>query len=181
MPALAVRNRLPRPDDPDILERIEDSISKGHPIATAAHRAGIGEMTVRDWLRAGEVALAEHPECTPQELGSHALFAWTFKDAEARFVERNLAAINGAVEPTAKGWIPAMTLLERRRPQDFGRREYRETKTETRLLSVNLTASLDPAQAQALIETLQDYTASQALLHPGGTHPTLTTAVPEAD
>lgn len=152
MPALAVRPRMPKPDDPGILARVAQAIQDGHPIATTAQLAGIGEMTVRDWLHAGEAWLNAHPDAQPQELGSHALFAYTIKQAEARFVDENLQYVRGARAPDAKGWLPAMTLLERRRPQDFGRSDKRQV--EQRTLTISVTAQLSAGQAQALLEVL---------------------------
>src|SRR3990167_6530865 len=116
MPALLHRVTLPRPDNPAIVDAYVAAIAAGHPLATASTA----------WMHQGEAMLAEYPDPPAEELGSHAVFAVAVKQAEAAFVERNLQHVNGACAPDAKGWLPAMTLLERRRPQDFGRRDRAE-------------------------------------------------------
>jgi hypothetical protein len=69
----------------------------------------------------------------------------------ARFVARNLGVVNAStVGP--KGWLPAMTLLERRQPQDFARRF--EAKVET-TIDQHITFSveaLSPDRQRALAE-----------------------------
>ena len=124
MPALAYRSTIPRPDDPSILDAIAQAIADGEPMATAAYSAGIAERTANDWIAQGLAEIEAQPVGTPiEKLGSHARFALTVKEAEARFVRENLSIVRAARAPDAKGWIPAMTILERRRPQDFGRRD----------------------------------------------------------
>ena len=153
----AYRSTLPKPDDPDIIERFADALTQGFPINDAATRAGIGAMTARDWLAAGEAQLADYrgrldDEQAIRELGSHAYFASRAKQSEMAFVERNLAHVNGACAPDAKGWLPAMTLLERRRPADFGRRD--RLQVDQRSVSVNVSVTLGPEAATALLDAL---------------------------
>ena len=126
MPALLHRVTLPRPDNPAIVDAYVAAIEAGHPVATASTLAGISHDAATAWMHQGEAMLAEYPDTPAEELGSHAVFAVAVKQAEAAFVERNLQHVNGACAPDAKGWLPAMTLLERRRPQDFGRRDRAE-------------------------------------------------------
>lgn len=155
MPALAYRTKLPRPDDPDILARVHAAIVAGHPIQTAARIAGIGHTSAWDWNRQGLQLLDAHPNIDPRELGSTAVFADMVKQAEAEFVDRHLGAVNAAVdEGGPKAWIPAMTLLERRRPQDFGRysREPQQAPTTQVLIVTPDTAgALAGYQAQRLL------------------------------
>ena len=67
MPALAVRTRLPRPDDPDILRRVADATRKGHSIETAGNLAGLGKTVAWDWLTRGEADLEAAPPGTSWE------------------------------------------------------------------------------------------------------------------
>ena len=138
MPALAERGRRPRPDDPGVLQRIERAAALGHPIQTAGRMAGLGHTTAWDWHRKGLAMLNDNPEVDPRELGSHAVFADAFESGSAEMVDRKLAVINAATEEApSKAWLPAMTLLERRRPQDFGRRDRAETSV-TNIGTVNV-------------------------------------------
>ena len=170
MPALAYRTTLPHPDDPDILQRVADATRKGHPLATAARLAGIGASTAQEWRATGNAMLQAHPFTPPGELGSHALFADAINQAEAEMVDAKLDEVNRDAALPGKGWTAAMTLLERRRPQDFARRT--NVQVDQRTVSVNLT--LPPAPEAELLQLVR------ARLEAGGTPllPETTTAPP---
>ncbi len=153
MPKLLIRPAMPRPGDPDLIKLFADATEEGHGINTAATLAGISGATAHDWIRYGNEELeAYQAQADPDgELGSHAAFAQAHKEAVARFVARNLGVVN---ESTAgpKGWVPAMTLLERRDPANFARRF--EAKVET-TIDQHVTFSveaLSPARQRALAE-----------------------------
>lgn len=167
MPALAYRTSLPQPDDPLILERIADATRKGHAITTAGPCAGIGQTTSYEWYMRGQedLAEAERQGLSYEELGSHAKFAKAVKDAEAEMVEAKLSIVERDMAFPGKGWLAAMTLLERRRPQDFGRRDRLEVDQRSVSVSVNLTAQLPPsALAEVLALALSEAQAEQRLL-----------------
>lgn len=133
MPKLATRTTMPRPNDPDIIARVADATRKGHPITTAGTMAGIGASTGFTWLQAGQEELD-----AGQELGPHVGFLKAVKQAEADMVDSRLDVINEAGD---KGqWAAAMTLLERRMPDSFGRNQ---------TVTVN-----QPSLAAALLDTL---------------------------
>lgn len=163
----------PQPDDPDILAVLQELIEQGVPVNHAATMAGIHENTAYRWLAHGdELISADEEEHPLEELGSHAVFGWTLKQAHASFVVDEVAAWHAS---GAKEWAKHATFLERRDPASFGRRDYREQTSTVRQLNVNL--SLDADQALALAETLQDL-ASSKLLGQGVDAPALT--LPEA-
>ena len=132
MPALKYRTIMPRPDDPEILRAVSEARQRGHPQETAAQSAAISQRTFEDWYRigkeqldtAGEVRLTRDEA---RQLGSHALFAWTVKQADWEMVDDNLKYIHLA---RLENWQAAMTLLERRRPQDSGRNQRIDIKSE---------------------------------------------------
>ena len=66
-------------------------------------------------------------------------------------MDRNLGVVNAATVGE-KGWLPAMTLLERRRPQDFGRGPRGDQVTTHQTLVL----VLPPDAAQALAAYLQN-------------------------
>jgi len=115
MPPLAFRTTIIGSDNPEVAQRFSDAIREGHPVATAAIIAGISERTARRYLAEGEAQAGD-------EGGSPCLFWQMFKDAEAAFVESQLQNIHRDAD-TKGGWAASMTLLERRRPADFGRNQ----------------------------------------------------------
>lgn len=148
MPALAHRTTMPRPDDLDILRRIAEATLQGHSLTTAAELAGIGRVTAQEWRTQGQAQLD-----AGEELGSHAAFASALNEAEAEMVDAKLGVINEATLGKG-GWVPAMTLLERRRPQDFGR--FQRVEIEQRATTLNITAQFPPEAAQALLAMAQE-------------------------
>lgn len=174
MPALKFRTTLPKPDDPEILERIAKATKLGHPIATASTLAGIGEATGTQWLAHGVADLEADPD---GELSPHARFALAVKAAEAEMVDAKLGVINAATEEApSKAWVPAMTLLQRRRPQDFSERRELHVSGSVQVEARVVVAEL-PTEVRALIleagaEALRQ---GQKQLPPGDTE----TAQPE--
>ena len=156
MPALAFRSTLPRPDDPDIIQRFTDAVRKGHPYATAATLAGISHDAASSWLNKGNQLLVTAPLGIPlEELGSHAVFAVAVKLAEAEMVEAKLSIVERDMATPGKGWLPAMTLLERRRPQDFGRGPRGESVTTHQTLVVLLPEATERHVLDLLRERLE--------------------------
>ncbi len=158
MPKLAHRVTMPRPNDPDIIRRFADATRKGHPVATAATLAGLEQSTASRWLTQGR---DEAELRSDGELGSHVAFFMEHERAVAAFAERNLDVVNEAAAQGAKGWLPAMTLLERRMPRDFGRNERLEIDTRTVAVSVTLEA-LPEGQREALIAALSRTTGDNS-------------------
>ena len=117
---------------------------------TAAQCAGIHVVTSEGWRRLGNQALEENPETGPQELGSHAVFTWAVKAAEAELVEAQLANVHRDANNKG-GWAAAMTLLERRRPQDFGRSDKRYVEQ----VSVSVNVSLPAGPGMELLEIVR--------------------------
>ncbi len=144
---------MPRPGDANIIKVLANAVEQGYPLSVAATLAGIGATTAHDWLADGNAELAAAPRGTPlNEVGSHAELAWAINAAQAAFVVRNVDIVNEhAAQP--KGWLPAMTLLERRMPRDFGRNERLEIEQRTVTL-VTTYDQLPPAQREALIALL---------------------------
>jgi hypothetical protein len=160
MPALRTGTTLPRPTDPDIIARVAEATRKGHPITTAGTLAGIGAATATQWYSRGLEQLE-----TDGELGSHALFALAVKQAEAELVDSQLGVIQDA---GSKGmWAAAMTLLERRFPQDFGRNQTVNVKQES--LTVVLHGTLPPgAEHELIAQAHARLRAAQLQIEAGG-------------
>ena len=73
-------------------------------------------------------------------------FAEAVKQAEAELVDSMLTHIQDAAESDHKHWPAAMTLLERRFPNDFGRNQRIEIEH-----NVNVTHRLELGSAEAAI------------------------------
>jgi len=144
MPALASRATLPRPTDPDIIQRVTDAIRKGHPNRTASILAGLGPSTNTQWLAKGEDELAAWDGTG--EAGRYAKYALAVKLAEAEMVEQQLGVIQ---EATERAWQPAAWLLERRLPDSYALQQ----RVQIEQRSVSVTWNLDslPAAQQAAI------------------------------
>lgn len=118
--------------DVDLTQRILDAVLEGNYLETAAQAAGIGKTTLYRWLRRGddaEALVAEHLD--EDQAGADAYehldpaewpyldFRHALKSAEA-FAETELLrrTITGG-----RGWQAYMTVLERRHPERWGRRD----------------------------------------------------------
>ncbi len=151
---------MPKPDDPDILARFAEATRKGHPLATASTMAGLEASTGSHWRAVGEQQLE-----AGDEHGSHVLFVQTLRAAEAVFVDTRLDRIDAA---GAKGnWAADMTVLERRRPQDFGRNQTVNVKQES--LTVVLQGTLPPgAEHELIAQAAARLRAAQLQIEAGG-------------
>ena len=96
------------------------------------------------------IEIAAQAEAEAEELGSYRGFWEAFKQAEAAFIDENLQRIQVAAQEP-KHWTAAMTLLERRRPQDFGRNQRIEIEANTTVTHVH---QLDTDAAKALAQNI---------------------------
>ena len=165
MPKLLYRAKLPHPDDPEIIDGIQRGIRKGHSLATASVFAGISHDAATSWYARGCQELATHPGAPLEELGSCAVFAVAVKEAEAEMVEAKLTIVERDMAPEGKGWLPAMTLLERRRPQDFGRGP--RVTVDARQQTVHI--SLPPGAEHHVLDLLRSRLEAGRPLLPEGT------------
>lgn len=104
------RKRTGRPTKltPEMADRILGYVRMGVPNKAAAEAAGIGRTTFYAWKAKGEAAASGH----------YRDFTDALKQAEAESVVALVAAVRAAPQ-----WQAAMTLLERRWPAEFGRRD----------------------------------------------------------
>jgi transposase-like protein len=120
--------------DPGLTERIIDAVLDGNYLETAAQIVGVSPSTLYRWLRRADEAEAhaqEHGEEDPRT-GAVDLYAnvdpaeWPYldfrhalKSAEA-YAEAELLRFTRTAAP---GWQAYMTILERRHPSRWGRRD----------------------------------------------------------
>ncbi|KKN69060.1 hypothetical protein LCGC14_0445320 [marine sediment metagenome] len=145
---------MPKPSDQELVTLFTKSITLGLPISVAATNARIHEVTARDWIHKGEdeyLANVENPDWVPS---SHAEFALAFKEAEAAFMadKMTLAVDDIRAAPVGKRWMGAITVLERRYPEHYGKREHLDV-TSTQL---TISVTVPPAAVAALTRTLDN-------------------------
>jgi len=99
--------------NPQLQERICQLISAGNYIKTACQAVGISEQTYINWMKRGEKS----------QKGLYFEFFESVKKAEAQSIARNVAVIQSAAKDT---WQAAAWWLERKHPQDWGKKERHE-------------------------------------------------------
>lgn len=136
---------MPRPDDPDVIERFTAAIKRGHGVASAATLAGIHGDTAYGWIQQGTADL-EAGEASP-----HTDFVSAFKQAEAECIDARLGVIEDVTLGGGdKAWLPAMTLLERRWPKVYGRQQYVDVQSTQLTIQVTLPPGAVPALSRTL-------------------------------
>ncbi len=101
---------------PELHELIVDAMRKGNYLVTACRLAGITRDTYYDWLALGRDDPEQYPEYV--KLAEDVENAKAESEAELLEVVRE-TALSGAPNT----WQAAMTILERRHPEKFGRRD----------------------------------------------------------
>ena len=90
-------------------EAILEGVGKGMPIARMCSLLRINRSTYYEWLRRGRIG--ENP---------YAKLVEDLEYVEAELEKRLMGVVmDAALE--GKNWIPAMTILERKWPQNYGR------------------------------------------------------------
>lgn len=102
---------------PERQDKIVTAIRAGNYIREAAGFAGIGERTFYDWMERGEKA--------EDEDDIYAQFSQAVKKAEQEWEVSTVARINRAA---SEHWQAGMTMLERRHPERWGRRDRHDVK-----------------------------------------------------
>lgn len=101
---------------PELITKMADIMAQGHYFITAINACGIGKTIAYEWINRGETDRDNRVESLYLDLVN------ALKNAEAKSEQALLSvvkdkAING------KEWLPAMTILERRHPERWGRKD----------------------------------------------------------
>jgi abortive infection bacteriophage resistance protein len=99
---------------PDITQLIGENVALGLPYVLAASFAGITYQTFNDWMKKGKNSRS----------GEYSKFYEHIEKCNAYGAMKCLERLNKAAE--AGDTRICMWILERRFPEDFGRREYRK-------------------------------------------------------
>jgi hypothetical protein len=119
---------------PELESRLLDAIRAGNTVRAACHYAGIGVQTIADWQR----RFRDFRDALEKAEA----------DAEVRMVaEISQAARNGT-------WQAAAWWLERRRPDDYGRRERIELTLRQQAQKLAAELGIDAAELIAEAERI---------------------------
>lgn len=113
----------------EIVDQIVDAVRVGNYVSTASAAAGIHRATFYSWMKRGEQASDVRANAEPLTFDDE-----RFADFYDRVSEATAQAEMDAVADVREGksvkWVAAMTYLERRAPEKWGRREGRNAKAE---------------------------------------------------
>ena len=114
---------------PDVVDQIVAAVLAGNYVSTASAAAGIHRGTYYSWMKRGEVASDARMRAEPvtTDDGGFADFYDRVSQATAR---AEMDAVADVREGKSVKWVAAMTYLERRAPERWGRREGRNANAE---------------------------------------------------
>jgi transposase len=111
---------------PEIQKIIGDNVALGLTYSLAAEAAGITYKTFNEWMNKGQT----------EKSGKYFEFAQHIKKCNAEGAKKLLERLNNAAE--AGNCQVCMFILERRFPDEFGRRVYRKTNVVSENLNQNV-------------------------------------------
>ena len=148
LPTKQSKRPIPRKLNQGMIDALSLAISKGNYAVTACQLAGIAEPSLYDWIN-----LAKED----QEAGRESIYTSlvkSLKKAEAQ-AEAALVEVVREAGTVKREWLPAMTFLERRHPDRWGRKDRtRVDINETKTIKITrVEVLLNPGQEQpAIIE-----------------------------
>lgn len=107
---------IPRKLNDGMIEALSLAIAKGNYAVTACQLCGIDEKTLWNWLAYG----TKDVEAGVESLYSKLILSLKRAEAES---EREMVNIVREAATIKKEWLPAMTFLERRHPDRWGRKD----------------------------------------------------------
>lgn len=99
-----------------MIEKLSLAVSKGNYLSTACQLANIDNSTIFRWIKIAEDDIASERETIYTKL------YYSLKRAEADAEQRLVEVVREAAE-VKRDWLPAMTFLERRHPDRWGRKD----------------------------------------------------------
>jgi len=132
---------------PELTRRICDAIGQGNYVAVACEVSGIARTTFYGWMRRGKAAKS----------GPYAEFVAAVLQAEAEAETYYVGVVHRAA---AWNWQAAMTWLERKHPDRWGRRARVDVRTDWRQEVVDLLRQGKVTKEQ-VVEQLGDSLAAE--------------------
>jgi hypothetical protein len=142
-------------DLPGLLDGIVERARKGYSRTDAFRLAGINPQTGWDWIAQGRKDPEKYPELVD--------FALRLEKAEAEIRAEMVDVVIGTAKSQApQTWQAAMTYLERRDPENWGKREKTQVEiyTDQPLAQLNQIVLVDDGARQVSREMLRRVTAS---------------------
>jgi hypothetical protein len=143
---------MPRKLTPALHEQIVEAVRAGNYLKTAAEAAGVPESTVRTWRDQGKAAYEANTD------SPFLAFYLDYTKAEAEAEKTFLADLVAALRGKQQNWAGYMTILERRRPEHWKRREVVETQekpAETLEEQIQRIQTMPRAELEELLTSLQ--------------------------
>lgn len=189
-PTGAGARRIGRPPvlDSDVTRRVVEVVRAGNYAEVAAASVGISGSTFRAWLREGarirrvlEPLDEEAYDAAVDDLTEHQLQQAEFSAAvEKAMADSEVIDVLNVRKAAADHWQAAMTRLERRHPQRWGRREAVEVTGQldgvhvaaaSPEAAIDASRALQDARASALACDLLEQLAGETASDPGGNIP----------
>jgi transposase len=106
-------------------QTIVQAIREGNYIGTAAALAGVARSTIDDWTRTGRMEMKAAEEYGTEPIHPHYVqLVKDMEEAEADFESRMVKkVVNVAESNQPQTWQAAMTILERKYPAKFGKKD----------------------------------------------------------
>jgi transposase len=144
---------------PPVHEAIVAAIRQGNYKSTAARLVGIAPTTLTGWLRSGEA----------DENSRYRQLYLECEQAEAEWESEMLGKVRAAAEKP-QNWAAAMTMLERRMPEKYGRRDALTVEgNPDRPITVATHAVLtDPERMEAMLGRFAELAQQTAAALPAG-------------
>lgn len=153
---------IPRKLNEGMITALSEAIAKGNYAQTACNLVGVWPETLIRWIHQAE---DDDAKGLTEEESIYIRLHQAIKKAESQAEARLVEVVREAAE-VKREWLPAMTFLERRHPDRWGRKDRsqvtideRKTVTITRVEVVKPEGYID-SQAIELLEEGQDSTPS---------------------
>lgn len=117
--SLMTTTAIPRKLNQGMIDALSLSIAKGNYYVTACALNNISEFALYDWLKKSEV---DDKGGLTEEESIYIRLAKSLKRAEAQAEAKLVEIIRESAE-VKREWLPAITFLERRHPERWGRKD----------------------------------------------------------
>ncbi len=113
----------------EVVDQVVDAVRAGNYVSTASAAAGIHRATYYSWMKRGEIASDARAKGEGVSTDDEA-FADFYDRVSQATAQAEMDAVADVREGKSVRWVAAMTYLERRAPEKWGRREGRNAKPE---------------------------------------------------
>ncbi|HXK40269.1 MAG TPA: hypothetical protein VJ837_05540 [Candidatus Paceibacterota bacterium] len=135
-------------------KKIVDAVRRGRPFGLSGELAGLGKDTIWTWIEKAR----QRPDDYPQ----YVQLLNDMEQAKADYADYALAKIEEAADSDPRQWTARAWILERTRPEEFGKRDTVEVSTTAPLVQVNQLILDDPAARNEARAMLQRVAGSQS-------------------